>query len=55
MSIHEIASDDVVRGHEEGAQNERPPLLVVEPLLVFLDALGLAGQPLLRGALRAAE
>ena len=46
MSIHEIASDDVVRSHEEGAQNERPPLVVIDPLLVFLDALGLGdGEP----------
>ena len=46
MSIHEIAADDVVRSHEEGAQNERPPLLVLDPLLAFLDAVGLGdGEP----------
>ncbi len=46
MSIHEIASDDVVRSHEEGALNERPPLLVLDPLLAFLDAVGLGdGEP----------
>jgi aminoglycoside phosphotransferase (APT) family kinase protein len=46
VSIHEIASDDVVRSHEEGALNERPPLLVLDPLLAFLDAVGLgSGEP----------
>ena len=46
MSIHEIASDDVVRSHAEGALNERPPLVVIEPLLAFLDGLGLGdGEP----------
>ena len=46
MSIHEIASDDVVRSHEEGALNERPPLLVLDPLLAFLDVVGLGdGEP----------
>ena len=46
MSIHEIASDDVVRSHAEGALNERPPLIVIEPLLAFLDGLGLGdGEP----------
>jgi aminoglycoside phosphotransferase (APT) family kinase protein len=34
---HEIADDDIVRSHEEGAANERPPLLVLDPLLAFLD------------------
>jgi aminoglycoside phosphotransferase (APT) family kinase protein len=37
----EIAPDDVVATHEEGAANEREPLLVLEPLLAFLDAHGL--------------
>ena len=46
MSIHEIASDDVVRTHEEVAAGGREPLLVIEPLLAFLDQHGLgAGEP----------
>jgi aminoglycoside phosphotransferase (APT) family kinase protein len=32
------APDDIVRSHAEARANERPPLLVVEPLLAFLDA-----------------
>ena len=45
-STHEIAHDDVVRTHDEAAANERPPLLVIEPLLAFLDAAGLgSGEP----------
>src|SRR3954447_15556539 len=35
------APDDIVRSHAEARANERPPLLVVEPLLAFLDAHGL--------------
>ena len=43
---HEIAPDDIVRTHAEGAANDRPPLLVLDPLLAFLDARGLgAGEP----------
>jgi aminoglycoside phosphotransferase (APT) family kinase protein len=43
---HQIAADDVVRRHEDGGANERPPLLVVEPLLDYLDARGLgSGEP----------
>lgn len=43
---HEIAPDDIVATHAEGAANERPPLLVLEPLLAFLDAHGLGdGEP----------
>ena len=42
MSIHEIAPDDVVRTHAEGAANEREPLVVLEPLLAFLDEHGIA-------------
>jgi len=38
---YEIATDDIVRTHEEGAANEREPLLVLEPLMAFLDAAGL--------------
>ncbi|MBX5469381.1 MAG: phosphotransferase family protein [Thermoleophilaceae bacterium] len=41
MGAHAIAPDDVVRTHAEGARNARPPLLVVEPLLAFLDRHGL--------------
>ncbi len=45
-STHEIAHDDVVRTHEDAAANERPPLLVLDPLLAFLDAAGLGeGEP----------
>jgi aminoglycoside phosphotransferase (APT) family kinase protein len=43
---HEIAPDDIVRTAEEGSANGRPPLLVMEPLLAFLDAHDLgAGEP----------
>jgi aminoglycoside phosphotransferase (APT) family kinase protein len=35
------APDDIVRSHAEAAANERPPLLVVEPLEAFLDEHGL--------------
>jgi aminoglycoside phosphotransferase (APT) family kinase protein len=37
------APDDIVRSHAEAAANERPPLLVVEPLAAFLDENGLGG------------
>jgi aminoglycoside phosphotransferase (APT) family kinase protein len=36
--VPDIATDDVVATHEEAAENEREPLLVLEPLLDFLDA-----------------
>jgi aminoglycoside phosphotransferase (APT) family kinase protein len=36
-----LAPDDVVRTHEEGAANDREPLLVIEPLREFLAAHGL--------------
>jgi aminoglycoside phosphotransferase (APT) family kinase protein len=36
-----LAPDDIVATREEGARNEREPLLVVEPLLEFLSAAGL--------------
>ena len=39
--MHTVAPDDVVATHEEGAANEREPLLVTEPLLAFLDERGL--------------
>src|SRR4051794_3549288 len=35
------APDDIVPTHDEAARNERPPLLVLEPLLAFLDEHGL--------------
>jgi aminoglycoside phosphotransferase (APT) family kinase protein len=40
---HEIAPDDIVRTHEQAAAAGRPPLLVLDPLLAFLDAQGLGG------------
>jgi aminoglycoside phosphotransferase (APT) family kinase protein len=33
-----LASDDIVRTHEQAASNARDPLLVLEPLIEFLDA-----------------
>src|SRR5690242_17686785 len=36
-----LAPDDVVRTHAEGEANDREPLLVLEPLLAFLNANGL--------------
>ncbi len=38
---HAIAPDDIVRTHADADTNERPPLVVVEPLMAFLDAAGL--------------
>jgi aminoglycoside phosphotransferase (APT) family kinase protein len=35
------APDDIVRSHAEAERNDRPPLLVVDPLAEFLDAQGL--------------
>src|SRR4051794_33226455 len=35
------APDDVVRTRAEAAANDRPPLLIVEPLRAFLDEHGL--------------
>jgi aminoglycoside phosphotransferase (APT) family kinase protein len=35
--------DDVVATHDEGAANEREPLLILEPLRAFLDEHGLGG------------
>ena len=34
----QAAQDDVVRTHAEGEANEREPLLVLDPLVAFLDA-----------------
>jgi len=43
---HAIAPDDVVRTHAEAARNAREPLVVLEPLLAFLDEHGLGtGEP----------
>jgi aminoglycoside phosphotransferase (APT) family kinase protein len=36
-----IAPDDIVQTPEQAQGNERPPLLVLEPLMAFLDAHGL--------------
>jgi aminoglycoside phosphotransferase (APT) family kinase protein len=42
----DIAADDIVRTLDEAEANDRPPLLVLDPLLAFLDAQGLgAGEP----------
>jgi aminoglycoside phosphotransferase (APT) family kinase protein len=42
----DIAPDDIVRTRAEAEANERPPLLVMEPLLAFLDEHGLGdGEP----------
>jgi aminoglycoside phosphotransferase (APT) family kinase protein len=41
MAGHAIAPDDVVATHEAARANDRPPLLVVRPLVEFLDARGL--------------
>ena len=42
----DIAPDDIVRTHAEAEANERPPLLVLEPLLEFLDKNSLGeGEP----------
>jgi len=40
-STHTLAADDVVRTHEEAAAQEREALLVLDPLLAFLDAHGI--------------
>jgi aminoglycoside phosphotransferase (APT) family kinase protein len=45
-----LAPDDVVADHAQAAANERPPLLVVEPLRRFLEQRGLGA-----GELRAEE
>src|SRR4051794_4963563 len=42
----EIPADDVAPPHAEAQANSRPPLLVLEPLLAFLDEHGLGdGEP----------
>jgi aminoglycoside phosphotransferase (APT) family kinase protein len=43
---HEIAPDDIVRDRAEADGNEREPLLVLDPLLAFLDLHGIGdGEP----------
>ena len=42
MSAHAIAPDDIVRTREEAAGNAREPLVVLQPLIAFLDAEGIA-------------
>jgi len=45
-STHALAPDDVVRTHAQSAAQEREALLVLEPLLEFLDARGIgSGEP----------
>ena len=36
-----LAPDDIVRTHAEAERNSRQPLLVLEPLIEFLQANGL--------------
>jgi aminoglycoside phosphotransferase (APT) family kinase protein len=46
---NEFWGDDIVRTHAEGAENHRPPLLVLDPLLEFLDLHELGeGEPVIR-------
>jgi aminoglycoside phosphotransferase (APT) family kinase protein len=46
VSPHAIAADDIVRTAAEGSDGAREPLLVLDPLLAFLDAHGLGeGEP----------
>jgi aminoglycoside phosphotransferase (APT) family kinase protein len=44
-----LAPDDVVRTHADAAANAREPLLVLEPLIEFLDSHGLAAPADLSG------
>ncbi len=45
-SPHALAPDDVVRTHEQSAAQEREALLVLDPLLAFLDEHGIgSGEP----------
>jgi aminoglycoside phosphotransferase (APT) family kinase protein len=41
MTPIEVAPDDIVQTTAQGAANERPPLLVLDPLTEFLDEHGL--------------
>ena len=45
-----LAPDDVVRTHEQGKQNAREPLLVIEPLLGFMALKGFEVPPDLEAA-----
>jgi aminoglycoside phosphotransferase (APT) family kinase protein len=45
-----LAPDDVVSTHEQGAANDREPLLVIEPLREFLSEHGLDAPPELDAA-----
>ena len=46
--MHEIASDDIVRSHADSAAGERSALIVLDPLIDFLDESGLGyGEPLI--------
>jgi aminoglycoside phosphotransferase (APT) family kinase protein len=38
MAVQTIAADDIVGTHDENIANGRPPLIVIEPLLAFLDS-----------------
>src|SRR5947209_518406 len=43
------APDDLVRTHDEAAANSREPLLVLEPLIAFLESSGLEAPAELTG------
>jgi aminoglycoside phosphotransferase (APT) family kinase protein len=46
VSPHAVAADDIVRTRAQASAGAREPLLVIEPLLGFLDAHGLGeGEP----------
>src|SRR5258705_663044 len=46
---HALAPDDVVRTRAEAQAQERPPLLVLDPLLAYLDEHDLGdGEPAIR-------
>ncbi len=46
VSSHTLAPDDIVRTHAEAAAQEREALLVLDPLLAFLDEHGIgSGEP----------
>jgi len=46
MALQSISADDIVHTHEKGGSHGRPPLVVVEPLLAFLDQHGIGdGEP----------
>ncbi len=41
-----IAPDDIVQTAQDAQGNSRPPLLVLEPLIAFMDAQGLGSGPI---------